>query len=106
MTGEGPANTPQDDLEDRRREMEKTLADRRWDKYLGREKASPIVLATAGLEMIGVVLVLTFLGWWGDVSWGTLPWLTLAGMIIGTVGGMVRLYQRGKPFFQRKDRKA
>ena len=36
---------------------------------------------------------LAFLGYWLDGRWGTDPWLTLAGAVIGMVVGFVNLVQ-------------
>lgn len=102
-SADGPDFT---DLDEQNRQLRDNLADKRWDKYLGRQKASPLVFATAGIELVGLVGGLTLLGWWVDGALGTLPTLTVVGLTIGTIGGLYRLYQRGKPFFQQSKKDA
>lgn len=47
--------------------------------------------AGLGLELAGAVAGLTLLGYWLDGRWGTAPWLMLAGLAIGLVGGTYNL---------------
>lgn len=42
-----------------------------------------------GLYLIAPVLGLGAIGYWLDGRFGTSPWLTLGGLILGVVGGMV-----------------
>ena len=58
-------------------------------------------MAGMGVELAGIVAVLTLGGWWIDQKWDTEPWLMLVGLVIGSVGGMYNLYRRGKRFFQK-----
>lgn len=43
--------------------------------------------AQIGLELAAAVLLGFFGGWWLDRRLGTLPWLTLAGAVLGLAGG-------------------
>lgn len=61
---------------------------------------SPMGMVGSGFEFAGVVVLLTLGGWWLDGKWGTSPWLMLAGLFVGTVGGTYRLYLEGKRFFR------
>ena len=47
--------------------------------------------AGLGLELAGAVAGLTLLGYWLDGRWGTAPWLMLAGLAIGLLGGTYNL---------------
>jgi len=53
----------------------------------------------AGLELAGVIAVLVLAGHWLDGRWGTGPWLTLAGLAFGLVGGVYRLWRIGQRYF-------
>lgn len=52
---------------------------------------NPLRFATAGLELLGILLVLIGLGYLADKHWGTRPWGVLTGAVIGIVGGLYRL---------------
>jgi ATP synthase protein I len=59
------------------------LADRRfpgWVRY-----------SSIGLELAGATAGLALLGYWIDRYFGTTPWGTLGGVIIGIVGGLYNL---------------
>ncbi|MCM2267193.1 MAG: AtpZ/AtpI family protein [Elusimicrobiales bacterium] len=47
--------------------------------------------AQIGLELAGAVLLGLWLGYWLDGRLGTRPWLTLAGALLGLVGGFYRV---------------
>ncbi len=47
--------------------------------------------AGLGLQFALTMAVLGALGWWLDSKFGTLPWLMVAGIAIGAVGGMIRI---------------
>jgi ATP synthase protein I len=51
------------------------------------EPAHHAALAQIGLEMVAPIAV----GLWLDYRFGTLPWLTLVGVAVGFIGGMVHL---------------
>lgn len=43
-----------------------------------------------GIQLAAAVLLFFFLGWWADVSWDTEPWGRLVGVLVGSVGGMIK----------------
>ena len=47
--------------------------------------------ASAGLELVGKMVVLMALGYGVDRWLGIWPWATMAGALIGIVGGLVKL---------------
>jgi F0F1-type ATP synthase assembly protein I len=51
-----------------------------WVRYSG-----------VGLELAGAVAGLALLGYWIDGRFGTNPWGTLGGVVIGLVGGLYNL---------------
>ncbi len=46
-----------------------------------------------GIQLALTVVVLFFLGEWLDGRWGTSPWLMLAGIFIGIVGGLIKFFR-------------
>lgn len=46
-----------------------------------------------GLTWALSVLFFLLIGYWLDGRWGTLPWLTLLGALIGAAGGFLSLYR-------------
>jgi F0F1-type ATP synthase assembly protein I len=57
-----------------------------WDETL-REFAPFVGL---GLQLAAAVLVFFFIGWWVDNAFGLSPWGRLAGVVVGTAGGMIK----------------
>jgi hypothetical protein len=51
-------------------------------------------MATAGIELGMIFLLLALGGWWLDRKLGTSPWLVLLGCVIAIVGGLYRLIKR------------
>jgi F0F1-type ATP synthase assembly protein I len=51
-------------------------------------------LVTSGIEFAGIVVVSILLGLWLDRKFGTKPWILMGLMLLGMVGGMVRLIRR------------
>lgn len=47
--------------------------------------------AGLGLQFAVTMAVLGGLGWWLDSKFGTLPWLLVAGVLVGAIGGFVRI---------------
>ncbi len=47
--------------------------------------------AGLGLTFAATIAVLGGLGWWLDGKFGTLPWLLVTGVLVGAVGGFVRI---------------
>ena len=60
------------------------------------------IYGALGVQLSVAVVVFLWLGNWADRHWGTTPWLTLLGLILGCGGGMynflriVNWYQKGK----------
>jgi F0F1-type ATP synthase assembly protein I len=44
-----------------------------------------------GLEMAGATAGLALIGYWIDGRFGTRPWATVGGVVIGLVGGLYNL---------------
>ncbi len=51
------------------------------------------VFLTVGIQLAVTVVVLFFLGRWLDERLGTSPWLMLAGLLLGIVGGMIKFFR-------------
>ena len=49
--------------------------------------------AAAGFQFVGAVGGLSVLGWWFDGRLGTTPWLAVAGLVLGSVGGFWNLWR-------------
>ena len=49
-----------------------------------------------GWTMAGAMAVFTLGGYWLDNKWGTTPWLTLTGALLGITAGMVELFRTVK----------
>jgi len=45
---------------------------------------------TLGIQLALSVVVFFFLGRWLDQKFGTDPWLMIAGLVLGTVGGFIK----------------
>jgi ATP synthase protein I len=58
--------------------------------------------AGAGLELTSAVVGGLVLGIWLDRWLGTAPWLALACLLLGAVGGFVQLFRRLRAW-QRRD---
>jgi len=48
---------------------------------------------TIGLQLAITVIVFFFLGRWLDNEYGTSPWLMLAGLTVGIVGGLIKFFK-------------
>ncbi len=53
-----------------------------------------------GVETAAGIAGFTLLGWWLDSLWSTRPWLMLAGLVLGFLGGMYRLWRIGQRNFK------
>ncbi len=53
--------------------------------------------AGLGLQFAMTMAVLGALGWWLDSVLGTLPWLLVAGVLIGAAGGFVKIVRSVPP---------
>jgi hypothetical protein len=51
------------------------------------------VLAAGGTEFGGTVALLCLLGWWLDRKWGSSPAMILTGLVIGVIGGTLKLFR-------------
>jgi F0F1-type ATP synthase assembly protein I len=60
-------------------------------EYMPAGSSSGGSMATAGIELGLIFIVLALGGWWLDRKLGTSPWLLLLGCLIGIVGGLYRL---------------
>lgn len=47
--------------------------------------------AGLGIQFAMTIVVLGALGYWADHHFGTTPWLMIAGILLGSVGGFVSL---------------
>lgn len=59
-------------------------------------KSDPFLVAfglygAVGFQLAATVVGGLFLGSWLDRKLGTLPWLTIVGLVIGTIGGFYNL---------------
>ena len=72
----------------------------------GEEGPSTLARAMAqsqmGLQLVAPPLGLGAIGWFLDRRFGTAPWILLAGLVLGVVGGMVNfihaaLHPPGEP---------
>jgi F0F1-type ATP synthase assembly protein I len=57
------------------------------DREEARRKAWALA-STLGWSLVASVCVGGALGYWGDRAWGTRPWLTLAGLVLGIAAGL------------------
>lgn len=48
---------------------------------------------TLGFQLAAAVVVFLLVGYWLDDLWGTFPWLTLGGLVLGTTGGFVKFFR-------------
>lgn len=51
-------------------------------------------VAGVGLQFAAAIVLFLFLGRWLDGKLGTDPWLTLAGVVVGAVGGFLSMYRQ------------
>jgi len=61
---------------------------------------------TLGLQLALSVVVFFFLGRWLDDTWGTTPWLTVAGLVIGVAGGFIKFFKTALELGRRADEEA
>jgi F0F1-type ATP synthase assembly protein I len=47
----------------------------------------------SGTMIVAPMLGLGALGYWLDGTWGTKPWLLLAGLLVGMIGGFVNFFR-------------
>jgi F0F1-type ATP synthase assembly protein I len=58
-------------------------------------KAGPLM--NLGLTFALGIALLAWVGNWADGKWGTEPWLTLTGAVLGVVVGFVNLFRVALP---------
>ena len=46
-----------------------------------------------GVELVVATMLGAGLGWWGDRSFGTAPWLMLVGIVIGVAAGLRNIHR-------------
>ncbi len=63
------------------------------EKNSRRKGPSPAVLAGAGFELAGCILLGLFAGQWIDKRLGTAPWLLILGVFIGAAAGIFNMYR-------------
>jgi F0F1-type ATP synthase assembly protein I len=51
-------------------------------------------VAGVGLQFAAAIVLFLFLGRWLDGLFGTEPWLLLAGVLVGAVGGFYSMYRQ------------
>jgi ATP synthase protein I len=61
---------------------------------------------TLGIQLALAVLVFFFVGRWCDEKLGTAPWLMIAGLTIGVVGGMISFFRSAIRMGAEEDRRA
>jgi F0F1-type ATP synthase assembly protein I len=58
---------------------------------------------TMGIQLAIPVVLFFFLGKWLDGKFGTSPWLMLAGLMLGAVGGMIKFIRSVMQLAQHQD---
>lgn len=71
--------------------------------FLGPNHARSLRAMGQGIELLIIIAGLTIVGYYADRFWGTTPWLTLSGALLGTVGGC---YNAAKEAFRLQGRNA
>ena len=61
---------------------------------------------TLGLQLALSVVVFFFVGRWLDQWLGTTPWLMIAGLTLGSVGGFIHFFRTVIALGKEEDRKA
>lgn len=59
---------------------------------------------TLGLQLAITVVVCFFLGRWLDSLFDTAPWLMLAGLALGVIGGIISFYRTAIALGKEEDR--
>jgi ATP synthase protein I len=61
---------------------------------------------TLGMQLAVAVVAFFFLGRWLDGVFGTEPWLTVIGVVLGMAGGFTSFIRTAMELGRREDRKA
>lgn len=48
---------------------------------------------TLGFQLAAAVIFFFLIGWWLDTRYDTSPWFKLAGLLVGSVGGMIKFFR-------------
>lgn len=62
------------------------------DEKLGGKLQSVGPFLTLGLQLAVTVIVFFFIGRYADDKLGTKPWMMIAAIFIGSVGGMIKFF--------------
>lgn len=62
------------------------------------------VLVGVGWRLALPMVLLTILGVWLDRQWGTKPWLSLAGLVLGMAIGYYSVYRLLLPIMKGQDK--
>ena len=63
-------------------------------------------VSAVGMELGGAIIVCLLAGWWLDGKLGTGPWLTVVGVLIGSVAGFRAVYRAAKVMQKQAEREA
>ena len=58
---------------------------------------------TLGIQLAAAIILFFLIGWWLDSRYGTSPMYKLIGLLIGSVGGMIKFF-RSAAELSRKDK--
>jgi len=72
------------------------------EEHYFREAAPYIGL---GIQLALVVVVFYYIGKWFDGKFGTAPWMSLAGIAAGSVGGFISFYKKINALSERENKK-
>lgn len=61
---------------------------------------------TVGLQLAITVVVFFFLGRWLDDTFQTAPWLMIAGLMLGIVGGLISFFRTAITLGRKQDEEA
>lgn len=61
---------------------------------------------TMGIQLALAVVAFFFLGRWMDTKLGTTPWLMLAGLMLGIVGGFIKFFRAATSLGREANREA
>ena len=59
---------------------------------------------TMGLQLAISVVVFFFIGYWLDGKFGTSPWLTIVGSVLGATGGLIKFLREATRLGKQADR--
>ena len=61
---------------------------------------------TLGIQLAIAVVAFFFLGRWLDDVLGTTPWLMIAGLLLGSVGGLIQFFRTASALGKKQDEEA